>query len=282
MQTRETSRLRQLGPIQPARRPEPTPPRQPEDRAEVHASKGFWRPVAGAVLLGVCLLGGAGMVQAQTAPATQEAPTLTEQLAGEQESEITLAQQLDEASLKQGIGLEFRVAAEKGETRQVDAWTAERILAESQPVTITEVTRADGPVRGNPEDVREIRREVTLNDARDLDSYVRYFTGATPQNATESAAQRLKKYVLESPSVTLLTTPEAPTSDATLSPFAAARRLAQSDAVVVRSLDESMLTDHEVVLTNLFQVGSFIDGPGCNIFHDPQGYHPSHPVWCLY
>lgn len=258
--------LRRMSPL-PARNSGPTPPPPPpprdEDKVLFHGRARMFVPVGAAALLSLCAV---AAVHVQPAPAS-----LVQQ---------TYAERLDEASVKQGIGLEFQVQNPDGTARSVDGWTAETILAEGGRVTVAELTRDDGPVR-SPEP-RTIRREAELEDTRDLDAYTRYFTNGKPQNATESAAAKLKKHVYSSPTLTVLSSDQAPTSPATLSPFAAARRLAQGESVIVRSFDEMSAVAGELRLDNLEQVGELVDGPMCNIAGDPAGYQSTSPVWCLY
>lgn len=181
-----------------------------------------WGKVA---IAGLGVLGAAaGMAQAQQA----QVQVQQQQRAGD------LLKKLDEYSLKQGIHLEFRAPNPVGGGRRIDAEGAARLFDQGRQVLVAEVTRADGPVRSDvPTDT--VRREVYLTGNADLESYSRYFSGETPQNDTERAAQLLKRHVYGQTETTTLMRPGQNPQRPSLSPFAAARRLERRQAVDVRT-----------------------------------------------
>ena len=166
-----------------------------------------------------------------------------------------LMQQLDEASLKQGIELEFRAPSPVGGGRVISAEDAADRIRQGERVLISEVTNSDGPVRGQ-ESTSLVRREAYLTGTADLESYARYFTNAEPKNESERAAQKLKKYVYGQTELTTLMSPDQPADLPTLSPFEAARRLAGELPVTVRIAPDGVVRTEpaEVQLNNLQEV----------------------------
>lgn len=218
--------LRHSSPLKNSQPPK-NKPNLPSDRYEQQPeppTPGYfrWGKVA---IAGLGLLGGAaGMAQAQQA----QVQVQQQVRAGD------LLQKLDEYSLKQGIHLEFRAPNPVGGGRRIDAEGAARLFDQGRQVLLSEVTRADGPVRSDVP-TSPVRREVYLTGNQDLESYTRYFTNAEPQNDTERAAQLLKRHVYGQTETTTLMRPGQNPDRPSLSPFAAARRLERRQAVDVRT-----------------------------------------------
>jgi cell fate (sporulation/competence/biofilm development) regulator YlbF (YheA/YmcA/DUF963 family) len=161
-------------------------------------------------------------------------------------------QQLDDASLVQGIELEYQAPSPVGGGRLLSQADAADKISQGERVLISEVTSSTGPSRGQ-ESVSQVRRETYLSGAQDLESYARYFTNAEPRNETEQAAQKLKKYVYGQMQLTTLMSPDQPADLPTLSPFAAARRLAGELPVTVRVAPDGVIRTEpvEIELNNL-------------------------------
>lgn len=241
------------------------PEQQPDDFRSAEQNDGPSRPkwlLAAFAGLGI-LTAGAGAAQAQV--------MITQQPQRVEDAML----QLEEASIKQGIGLEFMAPSPIGGGRTIESADAARMLSEGKRVLVAEVTREDGPVRGT--EAAQVRRETYLTGEAELESYVRYFRGDQPQNPTEAAAQKLKKYVYEQQELTLLTRPNANPERPSLSGFEAARRLQDNKPVNVRTPANgtTRLEDNEKELTSLADVDNLVNPPsvipeGCSSFFDFQ------------
>ena len=263
--------LRQLSPIAQAKakgQQPPTPPQRPDDRAEIGGSG---RALTFAAVAGLCLMAGTSLVQAQVAPTpapAEQAPTPAEQAqasAGQTQvspdpaqQEVSDMDQLQAEAQKQGTQLQFRMRGEGGEARPISAWHAELILAEGGTVSVTE-SQTDAP-----------DRIAYLTDARDLRDYLKYTRGDEPQNAQEAAANALKSYLKFVPTAEYL----HPASQQSISPFAAAKLLAQENPVVVR------VDGLETRLDNLREASQWGNtDPGCDLTHT---YEHHSGVYCLF
>lgn len=173
--------------------------------------------------LGLLLAGaGAAQAQVQMQPAAQPSADL---------------QSLREASVVQGIRLEFVAPGPVAGGRLIEGEDALRLLESGNRVVINEVTAESGVERGDSLESNLIRREARLESLQDLQSFSRYFRGDAPQNATESAAAQLKKYVYQQagPTTSRLEVPGQSPARNGLSPWSAARSLAAGESVDVRA-----------------------------------------------
>ena len=251
-----TTQLRQTSPLPAVKAPKPAALEQPQDKLDssAPASSPKWL-LAAFTGLGL-LAGGAGAAQAQVVVAQQ--PQQTEDL----------MRQLEEASLKQGITLEFMAPSPIGGGRTISSEDAATMVNDGQRVLLAEVTSQDGPFRGG--EPTEVRREVYLTGQTELASYTRYFTNAEPQNDTERAAQKLKKHIYLQTEVTTLQKPNANPDRPSLSPFEAARRLEREQPVTMRTEADGVIRTeaNEVELNNLGDVDN-LDG-NCTVVQDFQ------------
>jgi len=247
------SQMRQTSPL-PSRPPAEAAQPAPADRVELaegksqDSSSSRWIMAA---FSGLSLVAGvAGAAHAQQAQV----------VVNQQPQQVSdLMQQLDEASLKQGIDIEFMVPSPIGGGRRIAKEDAAELLSEGRRVLLSEVTRSDGPSRSELEPSL-VRREAYLNGQSDLESYVRYFTQAEPQNDMERAAQKLKKYVYGQTELTVLHRPGQNPERPGLSPFAAARRLERQLPVTVRTEADGVIRTEpkEVTLNQLSEIDNVV------------------------
>jgi hypothetical protein len=261
--------LRDLSPLKPTQQLPPQahqPKQQPDHFRAAEQNDSPARPkwlLAAFAGLGI-LTAGAGAAQAQVM-VTQQPQRVEDAML-----------QLEEASIKQGIGIEFMAPSPIGGGRTIESADAARMLSEGKRVLVAEITREDGPVRGT--EAAQVRRETYLTGEADLQSYVRYFRGDAAHNETEAAAQKLKKYVYEQQELTLLARPNANPERPTLSGFEAARRLEGNKPVQVRTPANgtTRLEDKEKELHSLADVDNLVNPPevvipeGCSSFFDFQ------------
>lgn len=260
--------MRELSPLKPGQGPAPKndqPEKQSDDFRSAEQNDGPSRPkwlLAAFAGLGI-LASGAGAAQAQV-------------MITQQPQQVENAMQLlEEASIKQGIGLEFMAPSPIGGGRTIESADAAKMLSQGKRVLVAEITREDGPVRGT--EAAQVRRETYLTGEADLSSYVRYFRGDEAQSPMEAAAQKLKKYVYEQQELTLLTRPDANPERPSLSGFEAARRLESAKPVDVRTPANGVtrLEDKEQQLTSLSDVDNLVNPPavlpeGCSMIVDFQ------------
>ncbi|MBT9584286.1 hypothetical protein IV102_13170 [bacterium] len=255
--------LRNTSPLTPAKGPAQGKPGQPTDKVELaqqsdsSSTMPKWAAAAFSAL--GLVAGAAGAAQAQQAHVV---------VAQNPQQVADLMQQLDEASLKQGIELEFMVPSPIGGGRRIAKEDAAELLGEGRRVLLAEVTSSGGPVRGGEPTL--VRRETYLTGQSDLESYTRYFTNSEPQNDMERAAQKLKKFVYGQTELTLLQRPGQNPERPSLSPFSAARRLEREQPVTVRTEPDGIVRTEakETQLTGLADVDSLL--PSCQIVQDFQ------------
>jgi hypothetical protein len=255
--------LRQTSPLPAVPDPARSRPTAPTDKVEVAQQRDApsrFPKWAAAAFAGLGLVAGAaGAAQAQ-----QVQVVVTQQ--PEQVSD--LMQRLEEASLKQGIEIEFMVPSPIGGGRRIAKEDAAELVSEGRRVLLGEVTSSDGPFRGAEPTL--VRRETYLTGQQELESYVRYFTNAEPQNDVERAAQKLKKFVYGQTELTLLQRPGQNPERPSLSPFAAARRLQREQPVTVRREPDGVVRTEakETQLNGLSDVDSLL--PFCGVVQDFQ------------
>ena len=255
------SNLRQTSPVKGPQVPAPSKPELPADKIELGqandktSSLPSW---ASAAFAGLGLLAGAtGVAQAQQAQVVVDP----------QSQQVTdVMQQLDEASLKQGVGLEFMIPSPIGGGRTISHQDAGQMLSQGQRVLLAEVTSSSGPFRGGEPTL--VRRETYLTGQQDLESYARYFTNAEPHSDRERAAQNLKKFVYGQTELTLLQRPGQSPTRPSLSPFAAASRLEQQLPVKVLSQGDGITRKDakEFQLNGLTDVAELF--PHCMLVED--------------
>lgn len=256
--------LRHTSPLSAPKGPSPTPPpSQPTDKVDLaqqqDSSPGIpkWATLA---FTGLGLVAGAaGMAHAQQAQVVVNQDP--QQIAD-------VMQRLDEASLKQGIELEWRAPSPIGGGRRIDAEGAADLIGQGRRVLLTEITSSTGPARSKDAEPTQVRRQSYLTGQKELESYARYFTNAEPQNDVERSAQKLKKYVYSQMEVTTLQHPGQNAERPSLSPFAAARRLSWEQPVNVRTEPDGITrTEAKVTpLKGLSDVETII--PQCQSLQD--------------
>lgn len=256
--------LRHSSPLAPAKGPaQPPAPSQPTDKVDLAEQKDSgpsipkWATLA-CTGLGL-VAGAAGLAQAQQAQVA---------VAQDPQQIADMMQRLDEASLKQGIELEWRAPSPIGGGRRIESEDAARLIGQGRRVLLSEITSSTGPARGKEQEPTQVRRETYLTGQGELESYTRYFTNAQPQNDVERAAQKLKKFVYGQMDVTTLQHPGQNAERPSLSPFAAARRLSWEQPVNVRTEPDGVTrTEARVTpLTGLTDIESVI--PHCETLQD--------------
>lgn len=266
----QTQNFKNLSPL--GGRDNPRPPEKPERQPDQFQSAEFHGDSSGPkwLLAAFAAVGVLGTAGAASAAQAQVVVTQDPQVAQD------AMQELEEASAKQGIAIEFLLPSPiPGQGRRIANEDAARLLSQGKRLLVQEVTREDGPVRGPELEVKLVRRQAYLTGQDDLQSYVRYFSGAEAQNSTEAAAQKLKKFVYGKQELTLLTRPGADTEHPTLSPFAAARELAEEQPVSVKTVADGVtrLEDQEQTLHSLADVDTLVQPvlpEGCGLYVDFQ------------
>jgi hypothetical protein len=208
----------------------------------------------GAAFLGLAVLG--TPAAAQAAPATVQVQVVPQvKVQGESLGQI-MAEQLSEDGLlmvrlhqqaqAKDMKLEYFFQRD-GERLPMNEVQAARALADGVRVEFQEVSHLPGG--------HELRAGGFLESREDLQSFARYFSGATPQNEREEAAQKLQSKLEESGKPAFLLSPGGNPRSNHLSAFEAAKRLETHQVVsLVVPQPESLTEFSQITYTHLRDV----------------------------